>query len=731
MEVTKLETAAGSMLQTDVGIEIAIATYSAARAPYGWMGGMDNVMAFFTKIKNPFGRRIQQLKLDQSLRLLPCRAYVLTSHGPILASIDDAEGAFGADIRTQVIGSTICALAHLCEPLTAAQLFCRFFLPYYFGESNPLADTLHGQLIEQACLTQIINEGASRGYNDLFKKTVDELRIPVVNHGWRSHKLASQTFDGLLGEISMIGGLLRFVTQDESSHYFTRSSAVACVAACLKSVGHPIGDIHTWDGHGVPPTAVNPRSLTLVLGGSSGTDPLMEDLQQLPNTTLILHYQYKTVGSMLMSALRCRLDILVETLQADFEHVYEYVESNLRVDFVLRKEVSRPAAEFSWEEPSGKACSIARRLAAIHFPICAELVAPCYTRIASEHCLSMVRPKVRRAVKPGRPELARFRAVTAAIAISIASRLAPSSFKNVSHATVMELDDEHWVSELCTLLDNHMDSGSGLPLRFAIFILAAVHAAHEPIDSEKTNGKIIGWRNGVYGIVPDLLLGMAIYSPRMHLVCIDYFWANVKVREDGSIRSSQTPDLQTYDSDPISNPQALQKPNEPGLGQVILCSPDTPLHLSLGTPLYLGEPDLCLIGRIGGSVAGTVGILDVLWALLRSDVEPETCPGHSSPTGVWNVKASAWARQLYTKPISWLYPTFVPVVGDHCWAIFLVGQTAMQYNGRVVYRCVDCAVENFVPAYGLTSGKEIHGVFVGLFSRNAESAALEWDSADV
>ncbi|KAL8708587.1 MAG: hypothetical protein Q9220_006523 [cf. Caloplaca sp. 1 TL-2023] len=725
MEVAELETGPSSTLQSKVGAENAVATYSAARSPNGWMGGMDNVKVLLTRIKNSFGRRIQQLKLDQNLQLLPCRAHILTSHGPVPVFIDGPEGAFGADIRTQVIGSTICALAHVCEPLTAAQLFCRFFLPYYFGESNPLADTLHGQLIEQAYLTQIVNEGAARGYTDRFIKTVASMKLPVMNQGWRSHKLSSETDEGLLGETNMIGGFLKYLTQDQSSHYFTRSSAVAFVAACLKSVGHLIGDIQTWDGHGMPPIAMNPKSLTLVLGGSFETDPLMEDLPQIPNTTLTLHYEYKTVGSMLMSALRYRLDILVETLQEDFESVYEYMEKNLHVKFVQRTEMSLPGAEFYWGKQSVKASSIALRLATIHFPICAESIAPCYARIANEHYLNMIRPNVRGQVKIGRSELARFRTITATIAISIASRLAPDSFKNVSHATVMELDDESWVSNICKVLDNHMGTGSQLQLQLAIVILASVHAAHEPIDIEKVNTKIVGWRNGIYGIVPDLLLTMAMDSPSMHLVCIDYFWANVRVREDGSIRSSQTPDLQTYDKDPIGKTMALQKPNEPGLGQAVRNTPDLPLHLSLGAPLYHGEPDLCFIGRIGGSVAGTVGILDVLRALLFSDAEPQTCPGHSYPKEVWNATTSAWAQHLFRKPISWLHPTFVPVEGDHCWAIFLAGQTATQYNGRTVFRCVDCAVENFAPAYRLTSGKERPGVYIGLFPRKARSDCVE------
>ena len=720
MTTTDLEASSGSLLHQEVGIENAIATYSAARSPYGWMGGMDNVMTLLTKIRNSFGRRIQQLELDQNLQLLPCRAHILTSRGPILASIDDAGGAFGGDIRTQIIGSTICALAHLCEPSTAAQLFCRFFLPYFFGKSNPLADSLHSQLVEKSCLTQIINEGASRGYNDLFIRTLNELELPVANQGWKSHKLAMQAYDGQIGEVNMIGGLLRFLTQDESSHYSTKSSAVACVAICLKAVGHNVGSIHTWDGQGKPPNAMNPRSLTLVLGGSSITDPLMEEEIQIPNTTLILHYQYQTVGSMLMSAMQCKLDILVETLQQDFEHVFEYVETNVQADFVMRKNMTTAAAEFSWRHSSRKVSSIAKRLATIHFPICAELVAPCYERIASEHYFTMIRPKVRGRIKSGRPELARFRAITAAIAISIAGRLAPFNFKNVFHSTVMELDDGFRLTEVCTVLDNHMDTGSRLPMGTAIAILAAVHAAHED-GFERHKDRIIGWRNGIYGIVPDLLLKMTIDSPRIHLVCIDYFWANVKVREDGSIHSSRTTGIQPYEPDSVIEALALQKLNEPGLGQANLCSPDIPLHLSFGTPMIPREPELCIVGRIGGSIVGTVGIEDILESILRSNVEPKTCPGHTTRTEVWNVSTSAWARENYIKPMSWQYSTFVSVKGDHCWALFLAGQTGVGHNGRVIFQCVDCAIENFTEAHELTSGKERPGVFAGLFPQASES----------
>ena len=86
---------------------------------------------------------------------------------------------------------------------------------------------------------------------------------------------------------------------------------------------------------------------------------------------------------------------------------------------------------------------------------------------------------------------------------------------------------------------------------------------------------------------------------------------------------------------------------------------DCPSYLSLGTPLNYGDPHLGINGWFQGSVAGTVGITDVIRALSMSRVEPEVCPGHrDGPMQVVNVKTSTWARNRQ-------YPMFVPVGRDH------------------------------------------------------------------
>ena len=76
-------------------------------------------------------------------------SHVLTCDGPLVTHIDNAQESFGGDTWTQVIGTIICALAQESQALTAVRLFCRFLMPFLFGESSSLADTLQAQLMKQ------------------------------------------------------------------------------------------------------------------------------------------------------------------------------------------------------------------------------------------------------------------------------------------------------------------------------------------------------------------------------------------------------------------------------------------------------------------------------------------------------------------------------------------------------------------------------------------------------
>ncbi|CAF9942734.1 hypothetical protein IMSHALPRED_004609 [Imshaugia aleurites] len=715
------KTNSGSLIQAQVQTQDVVNTWSAAQAIYGWMGGLEGAKFLLSQIPNPLGPRIKELKLDQSLRLLPFRGHVLTSGGHLIAESYDSKESFGDDIRTQLIGTTICALSHECESLTAARLFCRFLMPYLFGESSSVTYALQSQVIEKSNLQKVVNEGASRGLPRIFLDTIREEELPEANQGWRyvRSNRSNSDDDEFFGETTMIAGLLKWIAKDGAQEYRTRSGCVARVAACLKAVGFRISSIQIYSGYGPLPSCNGPKTLTLVLGGSIETDNMMQELPQLPDTPRILHYQFNTMGAMLLSALGNAPNLHPEILQEDFEHVFEYIEEQLSITFVHGDPI--PEARYLWKHVDKPPKAVAMSLASIHFSECAEFVAPCYDRIANEQYLDRVRGKSKKLTnsKAKWKELARFRAITASIVISIVSRFAPTSFKHVHHATTLDISSSDWLSMMCKVVDRVGSSDPSIKLYEAVVALAIVHAAYEPPldkDIQQLHKSIVAWRNGIFGVVPALLLDMNVLEEGLPLVCIDYFWANVSVLEDGSILSAHVADVEHHFLDmesTDSNLSSLQRLDEPRVGDPECSAPDLPVYLSLSTPMDDGDPHLCFTAWLRGTIAGTVGILEVLKTLLASRVEPARCPGHDKAAQVVNVKTSTWSADLYSKPRTKDFPIFLPVSEDNCWALFLAGQTC-NFKGRVVYRCVACAVENFQSTYTLHSGSDPAAVFIGL-----------------
>ena len=432
---------------------------------------------------------------------------------------------------------------------------------------------------------------------------------------------------------------------------------------------------------------------------------------------------------MLLGALGNAPDLHPAVLQEDFEWVFEYIEEQLSVQFIDGDLIK---AKYRWKQVDKPPKAIAMSLASIHFSECAEFVAPCYDRIANEQYLDGVRGKSKNQIKPKAKykELARFRAITASIVISIVSRFAPTSFKLVHHATVLDLSSQFWLSMMRNVIDRAEGSSSSIMLCEAVVTLAIVHAAYDPPAFRKglpdVDKKIIAWRNGIYGVVPALLLNMSVLKEELPLVCIDYFWANVKVLEDGSIRAAIVPliDKHELEIEPTdTNLSTLQRLDKPRVGDPECSAPDLPLYLSLGTPLHHGEPELCFTAWLQGSIAGTVDIRDVLRALLTSRAEPNQCPGHDKVAQVVNIKTSIWSADVYSKPMTKDYPIFLPVSEDHCWALFLAGQMYFE-RGRVVYRCVGWEDEKVQDNSKLESGSERAEVFIGFLSE-AKSAAKQ------
>lgn len=169
----------------------------------------------------------------------------------------------------------------------------------------------------------------------MFLDTATRLELPVPGQGWRRKKPGQEDEDEFLGEVKMVAGFLKWFVANGSIEYRTRSGCVARVAGYLKAVGYKIGTIQTWEGVGVPPSPLGIKCLTLVLGGFSETDPLMEEGEdvQTPNQPPISHYQHSTTGALLLTSLGDAPKISPESLQEDFDQAFDYVEKHLIIDY--------------------------------------------------------------------------------------------------------------------------------------------------------------------------------------------------------------------------------------------------------------------------------------------------------------------------------------------------------------------------------------------------------------
>lgn len=362
----------------------------------------------------------------------------------------------------------------------------------------------------------------------------------------------------------------------------------------------------------------------------------------------------------------------------------------------------------------------------MYFPASTEFVAPCFNRIANETYLSLVTERrFRGVISPDKKELGRFRAITASIVIAIVSRFASKTFKDVRHATNMDLYNDLWLSEMCKTIDQVKNPS----LSQVVYLLAELHVApdHDTdlqmIQANETrHTDKIAWRRGIYSIFPSYLFNMELSPANVQFICSDQSWANVKTRGDGSIRSTMGPGVQRYDID-IGQPSGTANlsdleiqgdlvPAPSTFGPPELSAPDCPLYLSLGTPMHKIESSLCFVAWIDGAVAGTVGIRDVFYLLAVSNVEPEVCPGHDRSMRFINIKASMWAQNYWEKPQSRQHPIFMPGRGDKCWAIFAAGQS-VYVDGRIVFKCPTCAVENYADSIDSPSQRP-PGFFVGL-----------------
>ena len=133
----------------------------------------------------------------------------------------------------------------------------------------------------------ILNEGAMRGLTERFLKIGDI--IHVGDKEWlKSHLRMEAEGDsvGVSGELSLVGGMLLWISEGPVGSYYTRSGLAARISGYLREVGYPLNQPILWDGNGLRPAGS--RTVVLVTGGCSDTDvrqltpwTMMEDQRTL------------------------------------------------------------------------------------------------------------------------------------------------------------------------------------------------------------------------------------------------------------------------------------------------------------------------------------------------------------------------------------------------------------------------------------------------------------------
>jgi hypothetical protein len=683
----------GQLQQVQVGPADIIATLSASTSAWGWVGGLAGIRRVLNGIRSPYGcKEIENLGLN--LNLLPATCHIITSsHGVVYLQDNDIEDAFGGDARTQLLGLTICALAHELGGSRAIKLFMRTLAPILLGATDAeqtagFHEALHLNLVDNC--QRILNEGASRGLTERFEDMIEDLRLFAPHRTPGLKDYASYDDDYYLA-----GGLLRWLGNRKQGPYLTRSASCARLAACLKVVDYSIGAIRVWDGTGAEP-GEGVEGVTLVLGGSVETDILMLGGDERPSQVYFQthHYRLRTVGSMIFNSLRHESGLWPEVFQTDFTVVNEYLTDNLQFEW-QRNPLLDLGAVAQWQPRTRAPSSMSLRLATIYFPTCAEKFADCYTPLGNEDDLRTVVEKTRQIIQPLPNALARFRGITTSILLSIACMLGGKDFDTLQHATLLDLVKPGQIAKMCEHLDNALSS-TGIPMWKAAIIVATFHSASNPsfLKEFPPEKHYIGARNGIYAVLPAVLLEMAPNRDALGFRCVDKFYCNLPVHPDGWIRSGESERWFSTAHRDLTSGEHLRD-LDGFLGPPKVDPPDAPLYLSIERFPNQPEPDLWLAARVHGDVVGVVGIYAILHTLTTSVAIPQHCPGHQVPSEVLNVKASTWTASRFTKPLydHDFYHSYVSAKQDRCWAIFLAGQAA-QAGGQICFGCFDCGLDS-------------------------------------
>ncbi|KAK7915070.1 hypothetical protein PG985_012773 [Apiospora marii] len=542
-------------------VTLSTATYSA----WGYLGGLQPIRGLVGYIKNTTNRDPwKDMHLNPKYATRNSRFQVLTSMGRLSVEDENGDEAFGGTRLTQAIGLTLCALAHECDPTVAVDLFVKFMAKKFLelcDDIPELVEALYQLLLDKATL--IINEGVTRGLPERFLAAADELPQPAKHWQFKPPKGDQQLINF---ELSLVGALLDWVTtyiaRGHSDTHYTRSSLVLRTAAYLRTVGYNIGPTVVWEGEGEPPTP--PSGVVLVMKGVMETDFMPTPNVRVPYSTSSIKFFYRltTVGSMLVNALRVRVEVAPEAAQNTFDRVRGIIKERIQLRWtsvphtVSRNNVPGIKAEFDYDdnpEPGDRFCS---SLASMHFQLNSNLFQSCYDPIATEKALKTVKSHKDRELdniygEEDLKTLSRIRIITASIVICLAE-LMVADFEATIHLTRMHLSSSTWIYEACSMLDKGIQSGCDY--HDAVAIVGAVHCGRQSIKLPGDPSSTLGFRYGGFAVLPAILANMRPEEEAIGLTCYDRFIANVPVFPDGSVHETtlkaSSPDESTAELSP-------------------------------------------------------------------------------------------------------------------------------------------------------------------------------------
>lgn len=157
-------------------------------------------------------------------------------------------------------------------------------------------------------------------------------------------------------------------------------------------------------------------------------------------------------------------------------------------------------------------------MAAIHFPNTADYLALCYdlNGIVNNKHLSAVRDAaVRDVSKILKIEIVSFRVVTVSIIFAVAGLLGGENFESLQYMTAIDMrfTSFSWIKYVLQLLDagliDRLSMGNIVDVFFAVYTSGL---PSQGLGFSKNDLYKVGYRNGIYGVLPALL-----FEPQLDL----------------------------------------------------------------------------------------------------------------------------------------------------------------------------------------------------------------------